>query len=117
MWRQWVRKFRNAGRGVLWGIEDQNSFIVHIPVAVLVVLIAAILRCELWQWCVLMLCIGIVLVAELANSAIEELARGLCHEHNAQVGRALDIASGAVLVASLIAASIGAAIFLAQLWS
>lgn len=112
---RWVRKFYLAGRGVFLGIEGQSSFAVHLPVAVLVIILAASLRCELWQWCVLMLCVGLVLSAELANSAIEELAKGLCPEQNPRVGRALDIASGAVLVASLTAACIGAAIFVTQL--
>ncbi len=36
------------------------------------------------------------------NSAVELLARGLCSEQNADVGKALDVASGAVLVASFL---------------
>lgn len=113
--RKWLRKFQLAGRGIAMGIEGQNSFVVHLPMSLLVLILAAVLRCELWQWCVLLLCIGLVLSAELANSAVEELAKGLCTEHNARVGRALDIASGAVLLASICAASVGAAIFAARL--
>lgn len=113
---KWVRKFYLAGRGVISGIQGQSSFAVHLPVAVLVIILAAALRCELWQWCVLLLCIGLVLSAELANSAIEELAKGLCNEPNPSVGRALDIASGAVLVASIAAACIGVIIFASQLF-
>lgn len=116
MLRKWLRKFQLAGRGILFGMEGQNSFAVHLPVALLVVILAAMLRCEFWQWCTLGLCIGLVLSAELANSAIEELAKGLCDEQNPRVGRALDIASGAVFMASICAACIGAAIFIAQLW-
>ena len=55
-----------------------------------------------------MLCITVVLVLELVNSAIEFLAKGLCTEHNREVGKALDIASAAVLVASVGAGVIGA---------
>jgi diacylglycerol kinase len=35
------------------------------------------------------------------------MARGLCREENAELGRGLDIASGAVLVASIASAVIG----------
>ncbi len=115
--RQWVRKFQLAGRGIRDGMEGQNSFFVHVPVAVLVLGLAFVLRCELWQWCTLVLCIGMVLSAELANSAVEELAKGLCTEHNPRVGRALDIASGAVLIASITAACVGIAIFASRLWA
>lgn len=115
VWRKWLRKFHLAGRGVIVGIRGQSSFAVHLPAAVVVLVLAVILRCELWQWCALLGCIGLVLSAELGNSAIEELAKGVCAEHNPHVGKALDIAAGAVLMASLIAASIGAIIFLSRL--
>lgn len=113
--QHWIRKFYLAGRGVIQGVWGQSSFAVHIPMAVAVLAVAALLRCPLWQWCLLILCIGMVLSAELANSALEELAAGVSPQENPRVGRALDIASGAVLVASLAASGIGALIFLSQL--
>lgn len=114
MIQHWLSKFRIAARGVLFGMRGQTSFAVHVPISLVVVVLAALLRCQLWQWCALLLCIGLVLAAELANSAIEELAAGLCPAHNDHVGRALDIASGAVLVASLMSAIVGAIIFITQ---
>jgi diacylglycerol kinase len=113
--RVWVRKFQNAFRGVVAGTRGQSSFVVHVPAAGCVLVLAAVLRCEAWQWCVLLLAIGLVLAAELANSALEELARGVCPEHNEHVGRALDIASGAVLVACSAAALVGTTVFLIRL--
>lgn len=113
--KYWIRKFRLAALGIRHGIRGQTSFAVHVPIAFVVIVFAIVLRCPLWQWCALLLCIGLVLAAELANSAIEELAAGLCREHNEHVGRALDIASGAVLVASIVSGTIGAIIFIAQI--
>ncbi len=117
MLQHWIRKFQLAGRGVWIGIAGQSSFAVHLPVAGLVIVLAYWLQCSLWQWCALLICIGLVLTAELANSAIEELAKGLCTDHNPQVGRALDMAAGAVLIASIIAATVGLTIFAYQLFS
>ncbi len=111
----WVSKFANALRGVWQGIVGQSSFVVHLSLAAATLVIAVVLRCELWQWCVLGLCIGLVLSLELMNSALESLAKGVCQEENEHVGRALDIASGAVLVVSVIAAVIGLAIFAMQM--
>ena len=110
MIKHWVDKFRNAAHGVWLGTLGQSSFAIHIPLAILVIVCAIVLRCSAWQFAVLAVCIGWVMSLELMNSAIEYLARGLCHEHNNDVGKALDIASGAVLIASLTAALIGAAI-------
>ncbi len=112
----WLNKFRCALRGCLYGTQGQTSFYVHLPMAGLVWATAAWLRCSLWQWIALTMCIALVLSLELMNSAIEHLARGLCNEQNQEVGRALDIASAAVLIASLFSAAIGLTIFSWQLW-
>ncbi len=113
--RHWIRKFAIALRGIRFGMSGQTSFTAHIIVGVMVLALAVLLNCSSSQWCVLLLCIGLVFSAELANSAVEELARGLCHEKNENVGRALDIASGAVLCASLFAAVIGIIVLGSQL--
>lgn len=103
----WIQKFRNAFRGIVIGSRNESSFVVHIPVAIAVILSAWGVGCTLPEWCLLLLCILLVLSLELMNSAIERLARGLCSERNQEVGNALDIASGAVLVASIGAAVVG----------
>ena len=97
-------------------MDGQSSFLVHIPIAIAVLTAAWWVGCNYWQWCVLILCIAMVLTLELMNSAIEFLAKGLCNEHNENVGKALDIASGAVLVASIFAALIGGFILLGKLY-
>ena len=111
----WYNKFAYAFRGLYWGVVGQTSFAVHLSLALAVVLAAWALQCQVWQWCLLVLCIGLVLALELVNSALECLARGLCQEHNPQVGRALDIAAGAVLVASLTSAAVGLTVLAMQL--
>jgi diacylglycerol kinase len=112
--QHWINKFRCAGRGLLLGVHGQSSFIVHFVVAAAVIVAAIGLRCELWQWCVLLLCIGLVKGLEYVNSAIERIAKGLCTTHNEDVGAALDIASAAVLTVSIVSVLIGALIFISQ---
>ncbi len=109
---RWKAKFSNAFRGIRAGTAGQSSFAVHLPCAALVLLAAALLGCTALQWALLLLCITLVLSLELMNSAIESLARGLCSEQNTDVGKALDIASGAVLVGSIGAAVIGLSVFI-----
>jgi diacylglycerol kinase len=57
------------------------------------------------------LCIGVVFTAELFNSAIETLHRGLDEDTRERNHQALDIAAGAVLMACIAAAVVGALIF------
>jgi undecaprenol kinase len=114
--RTWRRKFGDAFRGLKRGIRGQSSFFVHFFFAALVVAAAIVLNCSIEQWGLLLLCMGLVFTAELVNSAIEHLVRGLDDSHRERVWPSLDIVAGAVLLASLIAACVGALVFLNQLW-
>ena len=113
--RPWALKFRDAFRGLKFGIRGHSSFFVHFFFAVLVVAAALVLRCSLEQWCLLLLCMGLVLTAELFNTAMETLFRGLDEEAKQRAWPSLDMAGGAVLLASVIAAVIGLIVFATQL--
>ncbi len=113
--RPWRQKFGAAGRGIKLGIRGHSSFFVHFFFAALVVVAAIVLRCELVEWCLLLLCIGLVLTAELFNSALEIMFRGLDEATRERCWRCLDISAGAVLLASITTAVIGSLIFLNRL--
>jgi diacylglycerol kinase len=113
--RPWRDKFGAAARGLKWGVRGHSSFFVHFFFTALVLAAAIVLRCERLEWCLLVGCIGAVLTAELFNSAVETLFRGLDEETKARVWPCLDIAAGAVLLASLTASIIGSIIFLGRL--
>lgn len=103
----WGFKFACAWRGLKSGIRGHSSFQVHFLVVALVIAAGIALRVSRVDWCLLALCIAGVLAAELFNSALEELAAGFHREHDPHLARALDIASGAVLLAALGAACVG----------
>lgn len=109
--RRWRDKFREAFRGVKRGVRGHSSFSVHFFFAVLAVALAVALECNYLEWCAVIGCIGMVATAELLNSSIEELFKGLEQEARDRVYGCLDIAAGAVLVAGLTAAAVGAVIF------
>lgn len=111
----WIRKFGNAFRGIRLAITTQNSFRVHLPVAAAVIALAAYFRVDAVRWSILLLCIGIVISAELFNTGIESLARAITTETNPHIRSALDIASGAVLITALTATAIGLIILLPQI--
>lgn len=113
--RSWAAKFGDAFRGVREEIRNQSSFRVHFAVAGGVIVCGVVFRVDLIEWCVLLLCIAGVFTAEMFNTAMEALARAITDQPNRHIGLALDVASAAVLVASVGAALVGAAIFLNRL--
>ena len=109
--RRWRDKFAEAFRGVRVGVQGQSSFCVHLFFACLAVLAAVALRCDPFEWCLVVGCIGLVFTAELFNSAVETLFKGLDPAARDRVYHALDIAAGAVLIACLTAATVGGIVF------
>jgi diacylglycerol kinase len=106
--RSWVAMFRDAIRGVKVAIRGEVNFFIHMFIAVIAGVGGGILKISdnRW-WCIFILCVTIVLTAELFNTAIEHLARAVTREQHPEVRDALDIASGAVLVAALGASCVG----------
>lgn len=115
--RRWSEKFGDAFRGIKLGIRGHSSFSVHFFFAAMVVAAAIALNCDFVEWCLLLGCIGLVLTAELFNSAVETLFHALDERMKARAKPSVDIAAGAVLLASITAALIGSALFLRKFWT
>lgn len=113
---RWPRKFGHAFRGTWRAVRSEDSFAVHLPVALAVIVVAAALRIPPRDWAPLVAAIGAVLVAELVNTAIESLARALGPRRHPRIRDALDVASAAVLVAAASAVVIGLLVLGPPLW-
>jgi diacylglycerol kinase len=105
--RSWGRMFADALRGMKVAFRSEINFFVHLFIAVIAGVAGGIVKLTDEQWCIYILCVAVVLSAELFNTAIERLARAVTREEHPEVRDALDIASGAVLVAALGAAVVG----------
>lgn len=114
--RGWIRKFGLAFSGLGWAIRNEGSFTVHLPAAALAFLGAALLQFDYARWAILVLTVGVVIVAELFNTAIECLAKAVDDQPNEHIRVALDIGSAAVLTSSLFAVSIGLFLFWQPFW-
>jgi len=110
--RTWIQMLRDAMRGVKIAVRGEVNFFVHFFIAVLAGVAGGIVELSDERWCVYILCVTIVLTAEMFNTAIEHLARAVTREQQPEVRNALDVASGAVLLAAIGAASVGLLIIL-----
>lgn len=110
--RTWLGKFQDAFRGLALATRWHVSFWVHWLVAAVVVAAGIAFQVSQMQWCILVFCMGFVLVAEAFNTAIEELAKAVEPHENPRLGWALDVSSGAVLLSAFTAAAVGLIIFL-----
>ncbi len=104
--------FGHAFSGLLAMLRHEPHARFHLLASLGVLLLGALLRVTPTHWCILLLCIALVWTAEAVNTAIEALADALHPDHHPLVGRAKDVAAGAVLAASIAAAIIGLIILL-----
>lgn len=108
---KFLRSFTHAGRGVVTAARRQQNFRVHLVATVAVVVAGVVLRLTYMEWLIIIVAIGLVLVTEMLNSAIEALGDAITKEHHPLIGQAKDLGAGAVLLASITAAVIGGMIF------
>ncbi len=59
------------------------------------------------SWCLLLLSIGLVWVAESLNTAIEELADFVHADNHSKIGKIKDISASGVLIAACLAGAVG----------
>ena len=97
------------GIGTLFG---QPNACIHIAVAAVVIVCGIWLELVPWEWSVVALCIGGVLMAEAFNSAVEALADKVSPGKDPLIGKAKDLAAGAVLLMVFAAVAAGLIIFL-----
>jgi diacylglycerol kinase (ATP) len=95
---------RHALRGVRVAWREQANLRIEAAIAVAALGLAAWLGVSLVP---VLLCCGLVLAAELLNSAVEAIVDLVAPDPDPRAGRAKDVAAGGVLVAAAAAALVG----------
>jgi len=108
--------FRCAFSGVLFLLKTQNHARWHALISGLVIIFAGWLQVSKMEWLILLGMMALVWVTETLNTAIEQTCDAITLEMNPMIGRAKDLAAGAVLIAALSACVIGALILAPRLW-
>jgi len=110
--RRLIKSFGYALSGIAYTTKTQLNFKIHLLAIAVVTILGWFLKLTASEWLWIVLAIGLVLVAELVNTAIELLVDLVSPAFNPQAGKVKDIAAGAVLIAAAIAVVIGAIIFI-----
>ncbi|SEN56317.1 diacylglycerol kinase (ATP) [Amphibacillus marinus] len=104
-----------AWNGLKYALKNEINMRVHLMMTLLVIMLGIFLSVSFIEWVLLLLTIGLVLTAELFNTAVELLLDYLAPERHPIAGIIKDLTAGGVLVASMMAAAIGLIIFLPKL--
>lgn len=107
-----LQSFVYAVAGLRYMVAGQANARIHL-LAMLTVLVAGLLTgLDRLEWALLVLVAALVFALEAVNTAVESLADALHPEPHPLIGRAKDVAAGAVLVSAVCSVIIAALVFL-----
>ncbi len=103
-----LRSFGYAIEGFVTAVRTERNIKVMLAAGVLTVIMGFVAKLQLISWALIVICIGLVIFAELCNTAMEDLATQELHP---LAKRAKDIAAASVYVLSITAAIVGVLVF------
>ena len=113
--RTFFAGFGDAARGWAEAVRTQFNIRFHFVATILVLALSFYFGITTTEWCLIVLCIGLIWTAELLNTAVEYLTDFVSPEYNDLAGKVKDIAAAAVLLAAATTAAIGLIIFLPRI--
>jgi len=110
-----IKSFGYAFKGIASLLKKEHNAWIHCLAIVVVTSLGFYFHITHIEWCIVLLCFGMVLAAEGFNTAIERLVDLVSPERHPVAGDVKDVAAGAVLICAIAAAIIGCIIFLPYL--
>lgn len=113
--RKRLQSFRYAFNGIGHLLRYEHNAWIHLFATVVVIGFGIWLKLSRPEWILIVFAIGLVLVAEGFNTAIEHLANAVTRSENDSIKKAKDVAAGSVLIAAIVSATIGLIVFIPHL--
>ena len=108
---KFIKGFGYAIRGIVVAVKEQLNLKIHLLATAVVIGAGIYFNLNAIEWSVIFLTFGLVIVAEMLNSAIEYLVDFVSPGHNALAGKIKDVSAGAVLIAAIVAIAVAISIF------
>jgi diacylglycerol kinase len=112
-----LRSFGFAIAGIGYLVRTQPNFRVHLLAMVAVLAVALVVGASGVEIAVLLLAIGLVLLGEACNSALEAVVDLASPEIHPLARIAKDVAAGGVLLSAIVAAAIGLVVLGPKVWT
>jgi len=106
-----LKSFSYAFRGLGKTFKEEQNLQVQSIFAILVIGLAAFFGIKPTEWCLVFMVIALVMLMELANSAVERIADVLKPRIHEYVKEVKDIMAAAVMLSSFLAIAVGVIIF------
>ena len=111
-----IKSFGYAFKGIASLIKKEHNAWIHCTAIVVVTLVGFYFDITPTEWCIVVICFGLVLAAEGFNTAIERLVDLVSPDYHPIAGDVKDVAAGAVLICAIAAAIVGMIVFIPYLF-
>ena len=105
------KAFGFALEGIAFTVRTQRNMRIHLIIATCAVIACALLRLTPLEWAVILICIGLVLMTEMLNTAVEATIDLVSPEYHPLAKRAKDIGAGMVFMFASLSVIVGCIIF------
>ncbi|MFA8342470.1 MAG: diacylglycerol kinase family protein [Rhodothermaceae bacterium] len=112
-----IKSFYYAWNGIKYTVKSQHNMWIHLIIMCLTLVLGVFFELNFLEWGLIFLAVGIVLLSEIFNTAIELIIDILFPEYNKKAGLVKDLAAGAVLVAAITSVIIGLLVFLPKIFN
>ena len=110
-----TNSFKYASEGIKQSYKGEQNLKIHTFIAILVIVFGFFLKISYTEWLVCLILIGLVLMSEFFNTAIEYVVDLASPKIHPLAKAAKDTASAGVLMMAIISAIIGLIIFLPKI--
>ena len=110
-----LKSFMYAFRGLIRAFREEQNLRIQALVGIIALMMAWYLGVTKAEWCILILTIGIVMLAEIINTAIELVTDVLKPRIDNYVKVIKDVMAAAVMISAVMAVVIGLIIFIPYL--
>lgn len=110
-----LRSMKFALRGMWLLLTTEDSIKAQSFFALIAIIAGFYFNISAIEWMIQLLVIGLVLVAEAVNTAVEKVADFIHPDYHKKIGFIKDIAAGAPAIAALVSLAIAAIIYLPKI--
>lgn len=114
---KFLKSFTYAFNGLKFCFKNEFNFKVQLLVGTSTIGLGLIFSLTKIEWSLILCCIGLVLSAELFNTAIESICNKIETNYHLTIKIIKDVSAAAVLVLSIVSAVIGLIIFIPKIFN
>lgn len=112
-----IKSFLYAFKGLYRTFVEEQNLRIQALAGIAVIILGCVLKITKIEWCVILIAIGLVILTEIINSAIERVTDVLKPRINTYAKEIKDVMAAAVMISSLLAVIVGVIIFFPYLFA